>query len=111
MLRSGVRGLLGVLAFIDPPSVPKAVFLPAISYELPDPSRAGARKGQRLERAFRLRQVDQILRQALFPQHARNHLAITPGAAPSGFHDGAAARSLEKIEEGKYLIIHGQPQL
>src|SRR5260370_37770997 len=94
MLRSGVRGLLGVLAFIDPPSVPKAVFLPAISYELPDPSRAGARKGQRLERAFRLRQVDQILRQALFPHHAMNHHAINPPSAQSRFHASAPSPAM-----------------
>src|SRR5205807_8447248 len=103
MLRGGVRSFLGVLAFIDPPGMPKSVFLPAVGHELPDSPRPRARKRQRLERAFRLRQVDQILWQALFPQHAGNHLAITPGATQSGFHDGAAARRLEKIEKGKYL--------
>ncbi len=42
MLRGGVRGLLGVLSFIDPPGMPKAVLLPAVRHELPDSSRAGA---------------------------------------------------------------------
>ena len=101
MLRGGVRGLLGVLAFIDPPGVPKSVFLPTVGHELPDPPRAGARKRQRLEGALGLRQVNEVLRQSFFPQHTGNHLAITPGAAQSGFHDGTAARRLEKIEKGK----------
>ena len=111
MLRRRVRGLLGILAFIDPPGVPEAVLLPSVGHELPDPPRTGARKRQRLEGAFGLRQVDQVLRQALFPQHAGDHLAITPGTPQSGFHDGAAARRLEKIEKGKHLVVHGQRQV
>src|SRR2546430_3872845 len=29
----------------------------------------------------------------------------------SGFHDGAAARGLEKIEKRKHLVVHGQRQV
>src|SRR5229473_2781968 len=111
MLRSGVRGLFGILAFVNPPGVAEPIFMAAVGHELPDPPRPGARKSQRLEGAFGLRQVDQILRQALFLQNAGNHLAITSGAAQSGFHDGASARRLKKIEKGEYLVVDGQRQV
>ncbi len=41
MLRCGVRGLLRILAFINPPRVAKPVFLAAVGHELPDPPRPG----------------------------------------------------------------------
>src|SRR5260370_1079801 len=94
MLRGGVRGLLGILAFVDPPGMAKAVLLPTVGHELPDSPRPRARKRQRLERAFRLRQVDQVLRHALFPQNAGNHLPVAPGAPLSSIQSMASSKSL-----------------
>jgi hypothetical protein len=58
-----------------------------------------------------LRQVNQILRDTLFAQHARNHLAVAARAVQPGFHDGAAPRRLKEIEEGKDFVVHRQGQV
>src|SRR5207249_11876909 len=105
MLRRRTRGLLGILALINPPGMPEAILVPAVRHELPDPSSACARKRQWLEGALGLRQVNQILRQSFFPQHAGNHLAVTSGASQSRFHNGTPSRCLEKIEERKDLVV------
>ncbi len=111
MLRGGVRGFLRILTLVNPPRVTKPIFLAAVSHELPYSACAGAGKRQRLESTFRLRQIDQVLGQALFLQHAGNHLAITPRPAQPGFHDGASARRLEKIEERKHLVVYRKRQV
>ena len=72
------------------------------------PARARLGYGLRLEGAFGLRQVNQILRHALFLQHAPNHFAVASRAAQPGFHDGAAARRLEIIQVSQHRIVDRQ---
>src|SRR5580700_12193651 len=100
MLSCCARGFFWILPLVNPPGVPQAVFHAAVGDELPDSPRTGSRKSQRLERAFRLRQIDQVLRNTLFMQDPRDHFAIAAGAPQPGLDDGAASRGLEKIEEG-----------
>ena len=111
MLRRRTRGFFRILPLVDPPGMPQPVLLPAIGHELPHASRARARQRQRLERAFRLRQVDQILRDAFFMQHARDHLLITAPALQPGLDNRAAARRLEEIEKRQHFVIHRQRKI
>ena len=93
-----VRGFLGILAFVEPPGVAQTVFLSAVCYKLPHAAGSCARKRGGLKGAFRLRQVNQILWNAFFGQN-RAIIYGTARAAQTGFHNGAAARGLEKIQE------------
>src|SRR5271154_7171494 len=101
MLRGRARGFFWILPFVDPPSVPQSVFHAAIGHELPDTSRASSRERQRLERAFGLRQINQILRNPFFMKNSPDHFAITTGTPQPRLYNGSASRSLEKIEEGE----------
>src|SRR5580704_18552929 len=111
MLRGRARGLFWILSFVHPPGVPQTVFHSAISDELPDSPRTGPRERQRLERAFRLRQIDQVLRNPLFMQDAGNHFAIAAGTPQPGLDNGAATRRLKKIEEGEHFVIYSERQV
>jgi hypothetical protein len=89
----------------------QSIFISAPRHELPDPARTCSRKRQGLKRALRLRQVNQVLRHALFSQYPLNHSAVTPRASQTGFHNGPPARGLEKIQKRKYFIVHRQRQV
>jgi hypothetical protein len=99
------------LTLVDPPSVPQAVLLAAISDELPDAAGTCTGKRSRLKRAFCLREVDQILRHPFFAQDAGDHVAIAARAPQTSFHDGSAPWCLEKIKKRKHLIIHRQREI
>src|SRR5262245_29910188 len=101
VLRGGAGRFLRVLALVYPPGMSQSVFMPAISNELPDTAGPGTRKCKRLEGALGLGQIDQVLRQPLLPQHARNHFPVAARAAQAVFHDGAAARRLKEIQKGE----------
>ncbi len=111
MLRGRARGLFRILPFVDPPGMPQTVFHPAIRDELPNSACASSRQRERLERALRLRQINQVLRNSFFMQDARNHFAITARTAQTRLHNGAPARSLEKIEEGQHFVVHRKRQV
>ena len=64
-----------------------------------------------MKRAFRLRQIDQILWNAFFLEHARNHFAITAGAPQAGFDNRLSTRRLEKIQKRQDFVIHGERQV
>src|SRR5262249_40182246 len=51
-----------------------------------------------LERAFRLRQIDQVLRHALFAQDSRDLTAVFPRPAESGLHIRSPRRRWEKVQ-------------
>ena len=68
MLGGGAGGLLRVLAIVDPPVALQAVQHARAGHELPHAARACPRQRQRLETGFRLRQVNQVLRNAFFLQ-------------------------------------------
>jgi len=85
-----------VLASSNTTRCPQAVLLPAVkAHELPDPGDRARRRREQLQRLkarFRLRQVNQGPAAGPPPQHARYHLAITPGASQSGFPTMARPR-------------------
>ena len=100
-----------VAALVHPVAPVEIVFLAAGSHELPDASRPGARNCVRLEGAFRLRQVDQVLRHALLGEHATDHVAIAPGAIETVFDNGPAARRREETQILKYGFVHRERQI
>ncbi len=56
------RGFLRVLPLVHPPGVAQSIFIAAPGHELPDAPRPGTRQRQRLKGAFRLGQINQVLR-------------------------------------------------
>src|SRR5271155_3237860 len=106
MLRGRACGFFRVLPLVNPPGVPQSVFHAAIGHELPDASRARSREGQRLERTFRLRQINQVLRNAFLMQDSPDHFAIAPGTPQPRLDNGSASWGLEKIEEGEYFVVY-----
>ena len=78
--RSGARGLLRILAVIHPPVALQAVAARPAGHELPDSTSADSRQSERVEARFGLRQVNQILRNALFLQDAANHRVVAARA-------------------------------
>ena len=89
----------------------QAVIPGAIAHELPDAQGAGAREGQRLEGAFRLRYVDQVLGNSFFVENAIDHFAVTAGAPQPVLHDGAAALGLEEIEIAEHFVVYRERQV
>src|SRR6267142_293763 len=111
MLRRSPRRFLRIHAFIHPPRALQSVFVSAPLHELPDSPRPRARKRQRLTRAISLRQVNQVLRHALFPQHPRDHVVVFSLPPQSRLHDRPPARRLEEIKVGNHHVVHRQRQV
>ncbi len=69
-------GLLGILTIVDPPIALQSVPSGAAGHELPDAAGAYPRERQRVKARLRLREINQILRDALLFQDAANHVFI-----------------------------------
>ena len=86
MARGGARRFLRVQAVVETRRLLESVLPPARLHELPHPGRLLARNGPRLEARFRLRQVDQLLGNALLVEDAPDQRPV-------------AARALHTIDE------------
>ena len=73
--------------------------------------RAPAREtAKRMESGLGLGQVDQLLRDPFFLQHAANHVFVAAGAGQSTLY-GASSAIGEVIDEARDLVGHHQRQV
>ena len=72
------------------------------------PRAPGPRNRLRLKRRLRLRQINQILRHALFFQHPPDHVFIAPRAPQTRFDDQPSVLGLEKTQVLQHRIVHAQ---
>ena len=107
----GDRGLLRILALVDPPAPLQAIQGAGLSHELPHAASARPRHGQGLETGFGLRQVNQVLRNAFLLEGLQHHVAIAAGTGPGMFQRGLAARAGEVVDEHRHLIVEYQRQV
>src|SRR5215468_6308272 len=97
MLRRSACSLFRILPIVHPPVVAQSIFVAAPCDELPDSASSSARKRERLKRTFRLRQIDQILRNSFFMEHPGNHFLIAAAAPQSCFDNRFPTRRLEEV--------------
>src|SRR5262252_2276055 len=102
---SSHRGLFRVEPLVDPAVDAEAVAPGGGSHELPEAlgSRSGDR--DRVEAALDHRREHQVLRQALRPEHALDHLGVTARPLYPPLDDGPAVASLEVLQEAADLGI------
>src|SRR5271163_1352989 len=106
MVSGGARGFLGIAAFVNPIAALKVVLFSTIGHELPDAASAGAGNRLRLEGAFRLREINEVLRNSLFLEDAADHGVIPAGALETMLDNRASAGAGEKAEVLQNRFVH-----
>ena len=86
----GACGSLGILAIVDPHVVAKPVSASPAGHKLPDAAGADPRNCQRMESGLGLREIDQILRDALLFEGGDDHVVVAARAGKSAFEDAAS---------------------
>src|SRR5579872_4124864 len=103
MMRGGSRRLLRILPFINPPVALQAVSLGAAGHELPHAASSRTGERQRMESRFRLREIDQVLRNAFFLENSLNHLLIATATRQRMLEGGTSAAG-EVADVSSYRI-------
>ena len=106
----GAGGLLGIHAVVGVGGLLQAVLIAAPLEELPHAAGGGARYGARDETGFRLRQVNDLLRNAFFVQDALNHGPVAARALQSG-EEGLVAAIGEVIDVAQHGVVDREGQL
>src|SRR3954470_22148649 len=99
----GAGGFLRVLPIIRPGIAMQVVSPGAARHELPDSASSGTRNRIRMEARFGLRQIDEILRNAFFPERALDHLPIASATSETALQRAVAA-SRKIINVARHLI-------
>src|ERR1700733_1440703 len=110
MMCRSARRLLRILPVIDPPAAFESVALSAAAHELPHAASPSARNSQRMESRLRLREINQFLRNAFFPQNAPNHILVAARASQSTLQRPAPAIG-KIINIAGNLVGHDQRQI
>jgi len=104
------RGLFRIQPVVGIACLFQPVLLAPESHELPHPRGPCAGYRARVKARFRLRQVDQLLRHALFRQDPLNHRPVPPGPLQTRYQ-GAVAASHEIVDVTRDRIVHRKRQL
>ena len=104
-------GLLGIQPIVVPLGLLQSILLATKRNKLPHPRRCHVRHRARRKSALRLRQIDQLLRNALFGQNLRNHRLIATGPLEPIHQRAAAALRRKVIDKTLHRVVHHQRKL
>ena len=106
----GLRGTVGILAFIYPPVLSKPVGLARGRYELPHAHGVGAGNSKRVVSAFQIREIGKIFRKSAHAEHCLGVVEIGNAVAEKILHGSPALTGiLHKMVAD--LPFHGRTQI